>query len=100
MAPDTAFTLPAAWNASGRITASGNTAVRIRNPNRSPVYFVVTADDTLPTDTIALAHMIPAFRTDRPRDSEEAITLADTERLWLVSPSGVVDVTVTRGAVV
>lgn len=101
MATDTGLTLAADWSAGGRITASGNTAVRIRNPNRgTPVFFVITSSDTTPTDKVSLAHMIPAFSDGAPRAADENITLADGERLWLATGSGAADITITTGTVI
>lgn len=100
MATDTGFTLAAGWSSGGRITASGSTAVRIRNPNRdTPVFFVITGSDTTPTDEVALGHRISEFSEDDPRASDDNITLADGERLWLATGSGAADITVTTGAV-
>jgi hypothetical protein len=87
------LTLTGAWAAGGRITASGDTAVFIRNTDRDPVYWAITANDTEPTIGVPDGHEVEP-------GAQLAMTLADTERLWFASRSGGGKITVTSGATV
>jgi hypothetical protein len=74
--PGTSYTPRGAWTSTNRYTASGEVPILIGNPSRQILYWMVTADDTAPTMSFNEAAPI------LPYDSR-AITLADTERLWI-----------------
>jgi len=90
------MTLPTSWGAGGRITASGATDIRIDNTSDRevgqprPFYWAVTADDTAPAFHVSLGHKVEP-------GGHMAITLADTERLWLATRGGEITVTKTEG---
>jgi hypothetical protein len=84
-------TAPAGWNASGRITASGDTSVIIRNTDKDDVFWAITANDTAPSFAVGLAHPI------NPGE-QYALTLKDTERLWYASRRNGAEITLTDGA--
>jgi hypothetical protein len=85
------LTVTGAWASGARITASGNTAVYVRNTDGDPVYWAITAGDTAPTIGVTEGHEIAP-------GEQVALILADTERLWFVSRSGGGKITVTTGA--
>lgn len=89
--PTTRTDLPNGWGASPTITASGATAVLVRNTEIYPIFWAVTADDTAPAFPAALGHVI------EPGGSQ-GITVSDGERLWLAARAPGLTVTVTQGA--
>lgn len=73
----TAYTTGPHWSASARYTASGETPVKINNPDRARfAAWTITASDAVPAIAVALGNLIAPRDTDR-------LTLAAGERLWL-----------------
>lgn len=69
------------WPASPHYTASGETPIRIVNSlNGNDVFWVTTADDTVPS-------LDPERAGRIRRDAHQDLTLADGERLWLGTES-------------
>lgn len=97
MATDTEFTVNAGWTAASRITAVGATAVLMRNPTRVPVFFMITTSDTVPTEAVAQAHILPAYTVRDASESQFGLSLADAERLWLATEDDVINITLTTG---
>jgi hypothetical protein len=91
--PTARVTAPVGWGASGRVTASGDTSILIRNTDREPVYWAITANDTAPTFDVPLAHKIEP-------GEQYGLTLANTERLWYSGRSQAATITLTDGVAV
>ena len=75
---------------SFRVTASGATAVLVRNTSDEKLYYAVTDNDTAPGFEVALGHMVE-------EGHEIALQLADAERLWMSARSSPQTVTITTG---
>ncbi len=90
------LTIPSNWSTSGRISAVGDTAVRIVNTSDDVALYVAKMDDdTLPPFSVDLGDKIqPAWSDDNTYD----ITLKDGERLFLATAGDPSDVTVMTGA--
>lgn len=81
------LTAQVTWDASARITASGDTAIEITNTTSRVLYYALTADDTPPAFAAALGHTIHPNGSTKENKSFQ---LKDGERLWLAidAPAG------------
>jgi hypothetical protein len=74
--PGTSYTPVGAWSATNRYTASGEVPILIGNPSKQVLFWMVTADDTEPVMDFQEANPVAPYGV-------QALTLADTERLWI-----------------
>jgi len=85
------LSLSQSWSAGGRITASADTALLVRNTNgQSRVFYALTAGDTAPSFSEELGHIILPYQT-------MSITLRTGERIWFASEEYDFGITVTEG---
>lgn len=67
------------WSPTPQYTASGETSIAIINSYGSRIFWITTLDDVVPVLATRRARPIqPGGTAD--------VTLADTERLWIVAP--------------
>lgn len=69
------------WSSAARYTASGETEIMLSNSGGGLMFWAITAGDTAPTVVVRKCHPLKALQSI-------AMTLADTERLWIAGANG------------